>query len=316
MHALLCALLALVFPVHGVALGPGPGGTEIVRLDAVTNMLAPQTRAFRIEPRLALPPGTGLDAFMDPAQSRSQLFDTNVAARFVAGLPDSGKVDAVDYGSALPHATLVDQNGGTLDLASAFQHKVVLMSFVFTRCPDKDECPAISTKFAELQRRLDPEHFHLIELTLDPVYDSPAVLHAYAAQFGADAKTWSIVTGQQHEVAHLLNAFGISSLRVSDANFVHNDKVFIVTQNGKVAQIVQTAGFDPAGLADQARHLAGMSSSPLGRWELSLVATVAAMCGGSQFAGIVLLETTLLLIIAAISITTLIWVARKIWKSA
>lgn len=316
MHALLFTLLALVFPVHGVALGPGPGGTEIVRLDPVTNMLKPQTRAFRIQPNLRLPPGTGFDAFMDPARSRAQLFDAHVAAKFVAGLPDTGKVDPVDYGSAFPHATLVDQNGNAFDLASAFRGKVVLMSFVFTRCPDKDECPAVSTKFAELQRRLDPSHFHLIELTLDPVYDSPAVLHAYAAQFGADSTTWSIATGQQHDVAHLLNAFGISSLRVSDANFVHNDKVFIVTQNGKVAQIVQTTGFDPSGLAEQARHLAGMSSNPLGRLELSLVASVAALCGGSQFAGIVLLETVLLLIISAISITTLVWVARKIWKSA
>jgi hypothetical protein len=40
------------------------------------------------------------------------------------------------------------------------------------------------------------------------------------------------------------------------------------------------------------------------------------MCGGSQFAGVVLLETVLFLIIAAISFTTLTWVARKLWKSA
>ncbi len=167
-----------------------------------------------------------------------------------------------------------------------------------------------------MQQRLDAAHFHLIEITLDPVYDSPAVLREYARQFGARPQSWSIVTGQEHDIAHLLNAFGISSLRVSDANFVHNDKVFIVTPNGKVAQIIQTAGFDPAGLADQARHLAGMSSSPLGRWELDLVASVAALCGGSQFAGVVLLETLLFLFIAVVSFTALFFVARKIWKNA
>jgi hypothetical protein len=139
------------------------------------------------------------------------------------------------------------------------------------------------------------------------------VLHQYAQQYGAHANAWSIVTGQPHDIQALLNRFGISSLRVSDANFIHNDKVFVVGQNGKVAQIVQTVGFAPGALVAQARHLAGMVSNPLGRIELALVAGAAALCGGSQFAGVVLLETLLFFFIATISISTLYWVARHIF---
>ena len=316
MRLLLWALFSLIVPVHGVSLGPGPNATTIVRLDPVTAMLPAQTRAFRVEPKMQLPPGTGIDAFLDQKSKPWRLYDATPAARFVAGLPDTGKVVPIDYGSYFPHTALVDQNGRLVDLASSFRGKVTLVSFVFTRCPDRDECPAISAKFAALSQRLDPSHFHLIEITLDPVYDSPAVLRAYARQFGANPASWSIVTGQQHEIAHLLNSFGISSLRVSDAKFLHNDKVFVTTQNGKVADILQSAGFDPSGLAAQAEHLAGMASSPLGRIELSLVATAAAMCGGSQFAGVVLLETILFLFIAVVSFTTLAWVARKMWRNA
>jgi len=315
MHLLFSLLLAVV-PVHGVALGSGPHGTSIVRFDAVTATFPAQTRAVRVAPALRLPPGTGVDAFLDPSRAPWMLQDAHVAARFVAGLPDAGTVNAIDYGSYLPQTLLVDQNGRLLDLRSAFRGKVTIVSFVFTRCPDRDECPAISAKFSALQQRLDPSRFHLVEITLDPVYDSPAILHAYAKQFGADAAAWSIVTGQGHDVAHLLNAFGISSLRVSEARFDHNDKVFLTTPDGKVADIVQTAAFDPAALAAQAEHLAGMSSSVLGRIELALVASAAAMCGGSQFAGIVLLETVVFLLIAVISITALTLIARKIWRNA
>ncbi len=324
---LLAALLALalptapalafqqVIPVHGVALSQGPHGTTVVRLDPVTNTLPAQTRTFRIEPAMKLPPGTGVDAFLDRSRQPWRLYDASVAGPFIPGLPDRGKVVGIDLGSSLPHTKLVDQHGRLVDLASDFRGKVVLLSFIFTRCPDKDECPTVSAKFAELQKRLSPDKFHLVELSLDPVYDSPAVLQAYAKQFGA-GPGWSILTGQPHEITHLLNSFGISSLRVSDENFVHNDKVFVATRDAKVADIIQTLGFSPDGLAAQAQHLNGMTSSALGRWQLSLIADVAALCGGSQFAGVVLLETMLFIFIAIVSFATLAWVARKFWKSA
>ncbi len=279
-------------------------------------MVPAQTRAFDVEPKLLLPPGTGIDAFLDRSREPWRLYDASVAAKFVPGLPESGKVFPIDYGSQLPHTQLVDQRGQLVDLASDFHGKVVLISFIFTRCPDKDECPAVSAKFAALQQQLDPGRFHLVEITLDPVYDSPWVMQRYAAQFGAKPGSWSILTGQQHEIQHLLNRFGISSLRVSDAAFIHNDKVFITTPDGKIADIVQTVGFSPDALAAQAAHLAGMASSPFGRWKLAIIAGAVALCGGSQFAGVVLLETVLFLIIAVLSFVTLGWIARKIWKRA
>ena len=313
----LLAFLLTILPVHGTALGSAPGGTTIVRLDPVTNTVPAQTRAVRISPALALPAGTGVDGFLDRSGSTWRIYDANVAAKFTPGLPDSGKVAPIDLGTPLPHTQLVDQNGALVDLASSYAGKVVLVSFIFTRCPDKDECPTVSAKFAQMQKLLDPARFHLVEISLDPVYDSPAVLHDYARQFGANAASWSIVTGQPHEITHLLNRFGISSLRVSDSAFVHNDKVFLTSPDGKVAEIVQTVGFAPEGLASEAEHLHGMSSSTLGRLKLSLIASVAALCGGSQFTGVVLLETVLFLFIAVVSFGTLAWVARKIfWKSA
>src|SRR5579864_8548212 len=131
---LLLWLLALV-PVHGVVLGDGPHGTSIVRFDAVTNTFPAQTRAVYVTPELRVPAGTGIDAFLDAARRPWRLSDTHVAARFVAGLPDTGVVNAVDLGSYLPETTLVDQNGKTFDLRTAFRGKVALISFVFTRCP-------------------------------------------------------------------------------------------------------------------------------------------------------------------------------------
>jgi protein SCO1/2 len=310
--ALLAVLASPLLPVHGTVSAPAAHGTYAVRFDAVTGMLPAQTRVVRVEPAMRLPAGTGIDGFLQGNTLRNAF----VAARFVPGLPETGKVFPIDYGSALPHTTLVDQDGQPVDLAASFPGRVQIIGFMFTRCPDQDECPLLTAKFARLQTRLDPRRFHIVEITLDPVYDSPWVLHRYAKRLGARASSWSVVTGQQHEIAHLLDRFGISSLRVNDARFIHNDKVFLTDSNGKVADIVQTTGFSDDALTAQARHLAGMASSPLGRLQLAIVAGAIALCGGSQFAGIVLLETVTFLIIAFFALFALSWIARKLIHNA
>src|SRR5690348_13189604 len=99
LHVLLSLLALLAVPVHGVALGPGPDRTTIVRTDAVTGMVPAQTRAFRISPKMQLPPGTGVDAFLDRSSNPWRLYDASVAAKFVPGLPESGTSFPIDLGS-------------------------------------------------------------------------------------------------------------------------------------------------------------------------------------------------------------------------
>src|SRR5579884_2091381 len=99
LHAVFCLLAILAVPVHGVVLGAGPKHTTIVRTDAVTGMVSAQTRAFAITPRMHLPPGTGIDAFLDRSTHPWRLYDTAVAAKFVPGLPDAGTGFPIDYGT-------------------------------------------------------------------------------------------------------------------------------------------------------------------------------------------------------------------------
>ncbi len=305
------AAILTVIPVHGTVLAVTSKNTAIVRNEAVTGMLPSTTRAYLIEPQLILSAGAGIDGFIDQKRRPWRLYDAALAGPFVAGVPQTGKVIALDIGSKLPQTQLVDQRGRMVDLA-AF-HGVSLTSFIFTRC--RDECPLIAANFVAMQKQLDTSRFHLFLITIDPMYDSPFVMARYARRFGMDPASISVLTGQPHDIATLLDQFGITSLQNGDANFIHSDKVFLASPDGRVAQIVQTAGFTPGSLAAQARHLAGMAGSPFGRFQLWLVAGVTALCGGNQFAGIVALETVLFLIIAGISFVTLGWVVRKIWGS-
>ena len=99
----------------------------------------------------------------------------------------------------------------------------------------------------------------------------------------------------------------------SSDNFLHGDKLFIVTPQGRVGSIVDTAAWDPSAVLAEAQSIAGMGSNPFERFKLSLVANVVAFCGGSQFAGIVMLELALFALVILVVAAGLWWVARVLW---
>jgi cytochrome oxidase Cu insertion factor (SCO1/SenC/PrrC family) len=309
-HALL--FVALI-PIHGVVLDVPSHGAAIVRNDAAPEMLPSEVRLYRLVPRVRLAPGTGVDAYVDRSTAPWTLRDPVAAGPFVPGLPNPGRVTPVDLGSPLPAARLVNQKGSLVSLRRAFAGKTLLLSFIFTRCPDRNLCPAISGKYAYLQSHLDAAKFALAEISLDPGYDSPAVLAHYGSAYGSDPKIWSFLTGEGTTIQRLLNAFGITSLRISSSDFIHSDKLFIVDPTGRVADIITTAQWDPNGVIAQANEIAGLANNPFERFKLSLVAGVVAACGGSQWVGVVLLELALFFVIS-IFVSGGLWaVARMLW---
>ncbi|HEV3090664.1 MAG TPA: SCO family protein [Candidatus Cybelea sp.] len=312
MIALPALLLALV-PVHGVMLDVPTAATAIARTDPVTKTMAARIARYALVPPVPLRVGTTFDALLDPSTTPPTLRGATPAGAFAPGLPDSGRVVPLEIGNTLPRATLVDQGGNEVALDHAFRGRTLLLSFVFTRCPDRTLCPAISGKYAYLQGRLDPARFALAEITLDPPYDSPAVLRQYGATYGARKPNWTLLTGTGSTITRLLDEFRISSMRLSSDNFLHDDKLFIVGPNGRIATVVDTASWDPNALIAQARAVDGLASNPLERFQLALIAEAIAICGGSQFAGIALLELTLFTFFVLVAVGGMWAVARVLW---
>ncbi len=302
------ALGAPVAPMHGTILS-AHGAQTIVRMDAITSTAPAKTRVVTLTPYRAFPPGTGIDGYASPAKDPQRLLDVVAAGPFTPGLPDRAKTKPLDVSSTIPSMRMVDQNGHFIQL-DAWRGKIVVLSFIFTRCPDRDVCPLISAKFSQLQRLIDPKTTHLAEITLDPVYDSPAVLRAYLHQFGGDPSRWTMLTTTGSQTQHLLNGFGISSLRISTSAFTHDDRLFIIGKDAKILEIIETAGWNPSDVAAEVANINGLATNPLERLRLSLIASVVALCGGSQYTGVVLLELALFFIILGAVVWGLIVVGR------
>lgn len=309
-------LAAALAPFHGVVLSQPSADTVVIRNAPITKTVPAETREYTLKPALALSPGTGVDAFLDRSTKPWTLRRALPAAQFTAGLPVAGRMEPVDFGTLLPRATLIDQDGRPVNLRHSFAGKTMVLSFIFSRCKDTDVCIAISSKYAQLQRELDPKRFALVEITLDPPYDSPAVLRAYGTKFGRDSSIWTLLSGEGLTTERILDAFGISSLQDASDDYIHSDKLFIVAPNGRVAYVVDTASWDPRGVIAEARSVEGMTSNPIERFKLSLIASVVALCGGSQYAGIVMLEIGLFFIITFFVAIGLWMVGRVLWAGS
>lgn len=294
-------------PVHGTALAVPKRGIVVAALEGVPAMYPSQTR--RYQSAALFHPGETFDAYLNPRNAT--LEDVNPAAEFVPGLPNHLITHVMARGDQLPDYRFIAQNGRSIRF-SDFHGKVLLLSFIYTHCPDLTVCPAISGKFAYLQHHLDPRHFQLMEMTLDPLVDSPAVLEAYAKQFGADPSIWSLITGESGQVKNVLDSFALDPLEVNPGRIIHGDTLVIVGSDGKIADLIPTSGWVPDDVLATANDVAGLSSNPLRRFELATVAGVIAFCGGSLSTGIVVLDSLVFLIGVGVLGGLLVWITKRI----
>jgi protein SCO1/2 len=97
------------------------------------------------------------------------------------------------YGE-LPAFRLTDQEARPYGLAE-LRGQAWVASFIFTRC--ETVCPGIVAKMRAVKTRtadLGPA-LRLVSFSVDPKFDSPAVLRAYAKQRGAEDDRWVFLTG-------------------------------------------------------------------------------------------------------------------------
>ena len=78
----------------------------------------------------------------------------------------------------------------------------------------------------------------LLSVTVDPDYDTPAVLNEYARRWSADARTWRFLTG---DVAGLAARLG-EVYWFDEGSIGHNSMTSIFGRDGRLAAVVEGAG--------------------------------------------------------------------------
>lgn len=156
--------------------------------------------------------------------------------------------EQLKVGEPVPDFTLINQEGRPVSLAD-FRGRVVALNFLYTRCPLPEVCPRLAATFLSIQRRFRdriPRDLSLISITLDPVYDTPPVLAAYAKSMGA---RWTFLTASPDQITATARRFGLIHW-AEEGVIVHTSATAVIDRSGRLAALVEGSSYRLEQLAD------------------------------------------------------------------
>ncbi len=187
-------------------------------------------------------------------------------------------VHHVAVGEYAPNATFLDQHGRTFSMHD-LRGQTVVMAFAYSRCRDARECPLITSRFRLLQQRFAGMPVHLVEVTLDPAYDRPAVLAAYGKTFGADAARWSLATGDPEAVLDFAAQFDVTAFPDERIGIIHPERTVILDRYGAIRELVDEGAWTPDEIVAAVQHDERLASNPIERLDLWLSSAAVSICG-------------------------------------
>jgi protein SCO1/2 len=106
-----------------------------------------------------------------------------------------------------PDVALTGADGAKVPLRETLGGgKPVVMNFIFTTCPTI--CPVMTATFSRVREMLGPDRdrIRMVSITIDPEYDTPAVLKEYGGRFSA-GPDWLFLTGSLADIVTVERAF-------------------------------------------------------------------------------------------------------------
>jgi len=244
------------FQVNGVVKEVLPDRKRVkIEHEAIPDYMAAMTMTFDVKETnelASLQPGDKV-AFRMVVTAKDgwieQIKKTGPATPIVAAAPENFRpvreVEPLKEGDLMPDYHFTNELGQAVSL-SDFKGKALALTFIFTRCPFPTFCPRMSDNFAEAQKKLKampqgPANWHLLTISFDPGFDTPAVLKSYARRFAADPQHWTFATGELIDVTAITEQFGLQFWKPDPqqpAGISHNLRTVVIDAQGRVQRIL------------------------------------------------------------------------------
>lgn len=155
----------------------------------------------------------------------------------------------------VPPFQLIDQRGQSFNLQS-FAGRVLVVTFIYTRCPLPDFCPLMIAHLESVRQRADQAglggRLALLGVTLDPDYDTPAVLQAFGEsrlKGGRRFDQWTLATGTPAQIDSLASLFGVRHQNVN-GTVTHTLSTAVVGHDGRIMRVFDSNSWRPDELFD------------------------------------------------------------------
>ncbi|MFP4089740.1 MAG: SCO family protein [Cyclobacteriaceae bacterium] len=124
--------------------------------------------------------------------------------------------------------------------------KIYVADFFFTSCPTI--CPVMKTQMLRVYEEFKghPE-VALLSHSIDPEYDTVALLHDYAERLGVSSDTWHFVTGDKEAIYDIgLSSYMVTAMEDEEepGGFIHSGAFILVDKDRRIRGMYD--GTEPA----------------------------------------------------------------------
>jgi len=236
--------------------------TVTIAHEDIPGYMPAMTMPFKIKDNASLEilaPGDQVSATLVIDDVSSWLEDLVITKEAVVD-PNAKASDGITEprpGDEVPDFGLVNQDDKRIHLAQ-YRGKALVLTFVYTRCPQPDQCTLMSNNFAAIDQELQkqPELYektHLLSISFDPDYDTPKVLRSYGASHTGrysdeTFQHWEFATGSKDEVKGVAQFFGLRYFHDTESGneqVIHSLRTAVIGLDGKVVKLYRGNEWKP-----------------------------------------------------------------------
>ena len=132
--------------------------------------------------------------------------------------PEPGTYSLPPLGEAAD-GRLLDSSGTPVNLHDIYDDRIVVLSFIYTSCPDVNGCPLATFVLGQVRKRLEQDRsvisqVRLVSVSFDPANDPPKVMAKYGEHFRHGPIDWRFLTAKSEAgISPILEDYDQSVIR-------------------------------------------------------------------------------------------------------
>ena len=135
----------------------------------------------------------------------------------------------------IAHFQFVDQDSALVTNAD-FKGKIYVADFFFTSC--RTICPIMKTQMVRVyDATRDMPDVLLLSHTIDPEWDTVALLHDFAQRLGVESRRWHFVTGVKDSIYKIAQTSYYATAmedRSEPDGFIHSGAFLLIDRRGRI----------------------------------------------------------------------------------
>jgi protein SCO1 len=258
------------YAVKGIIVGTDSAHGEVtVDSEAIAGFMDAMTMPYKVKDANVLQdlhPGDHMTGVLLVGDDSTFLDHIVITAQAKPDYKPQAQYHVPAPGDAVPDFRLTNQSGRQISFRQ-FRGKALLVTFIYTRCPLSDYCPRMSRNFASIDKSLqsDPALYgktHLLSISFDPAYDSPAVLRSYGEAYTGNYTKekfghWDFAAPSKVDLPKLLEFFDVGATPGENRTITHSLSTAVIAPDGKVAQWYPTNDWKPEDVLNELKRVAG-----------------------------------------------------------